>query len=176
MEKPSFDPGLTQQFKGTLRRAINNDGSFNVQRRGGSWRDIHPYLHLINARWPTFLAIVFASYVIVNTGFALVYFALGPGRLQGADSESPLTHFLNCFFFSAHTLTTVGYGNIVPVGIAANMVAAFEAMVGLMGFALATGLLFGRVSKPSAKIGFMGRTLFAHYPDRTSLQFRVVSQ
>jgi inward rectifier potassium channel len=175
MQKPSFDPGLTQQYAGNLRRTINKDGSFNVLRRGGSWRDVHPYLHLINVSWPTFFAIVFAAYLIVNTIFALLYFSLGPGRLQGADSQWPMRHFLLCFFFSAHTLTTVGYGNMVPNGIVANIIAAFEAMVGLMGFALATGLLFGRVAKPSAKIGFSERMLLAPYQDRTSLQFRIVN-
>ncbi len=175
MQKPSFDPGLTQQFGGVLRRTINKDGSFNVLRTGGSWRDIHPYLYLINVRWPTFMALVFASYVAVNTFFALIYFALGPGHLQGADSASPFRHFLYCFFFSAHTLTTVGYGNIVPIGIVANSLAAFEALAGLMGFAVATGLFYGRVSRPSAKIGFSEKMLVTPYQDRTSLQFRIVN-
>lgn len=175
MQKPSFDPGLTQQFTGTLRRAINKDGSFDVQRRGGSWRDVHPYLHLIDIGWGPFLGLFVSAYVIVNTIFALIYFSLGPGQLQGADSPTASGRFLNDFFFSAHTLTTVGYGNIAPIGAAANMLAATEAMIGLMGFALATGLLFGRVSKPSAKIGFSQRMLVAPYQDRSSLQFRVVN-
>lgn len=175
MQKPSFDPGLTQQYSGTLRRAINKDGSFNVDRRGGSWRHIHPYLHLINASWPAFLGIVCLAYVIVNTMFALVYFALSPAQVQGTDAPDALGRFLNDFFFSAHTLTTVGYGNLAPAGVAGNSVAAFEALVGLMGFALATGVLFGRVSKPSAKIGFSEKLLIAPYQDRTSLQFRIVN-
>ena len=176
MQTPTFDPGLTQQFDGTLRRAINKDGSFNVRRRGTTWRDTHPYLYLINAPWPVFLAIVFASYLVVNTLFALVYFALGPDQLQGADAATGFRHFLNGFFFSAHTLTTVGYGSISPKGVEANLVAAFEAMVGLMGFALATGVLYGRVSRPSARIGFSGNMIVAPYQDGTSLQFRIVNQ
>lgn len=175
MQKPSFDPGLTQQVTGTLRRAINQDGSFNVERRGATWRNIHPYLHLINAGWPTFLAFVFAAYLVVNTVFALAYFSLGPGHLQGTDAPDPWHRFLREFFFSAQTLTTVGYGSLAPSSIAANAIAAFEAMVGLMGFALATGLLFGRVSKPSAKIGFSGRALIAPYQDGSSFQFRIVN-
>lgn len=175
MQKPSFDPGLTQQYSGTLRRAINKDGSFNVDRRGGSWRNIHPYLHLINAGWPAFLGIVCLAYLIVNTLFALIYFGLDPAQVQGTESSRGFSRFLNDFFFSAHTLTTVGYGNLAPVGVAGNSVAAFEALVGLMGFALATGVLFGRVSKPSAKIGFSEKILIAPYQDRTSLQFRIVN-
>lgn len=176
METPNFDPGLTQQFYSPLRRAINKDGTFNVHRRGTTWRDVHPYLHLINMRWGKFLAIIFVAYVIVNTLFALLYFSLGPGELQGADGATALDHFLNSFFFSAHTLTTVGYGSISPKGTAANIVAAIEAMVGLMGFALATGLLFGRVSRPSARIGFSEKLLVAPYQSGTSLQFRIVNK
>lgn len=176
MQQPSFDPGFTQQATGILRRAIDKDGSFNVVRRGGSWRDVHPYLYLINASWPVFLGFVVIAYVAVNVVFAAVYFALAPAQIQGTDAPLPLGRFLNDFFFSAHTLTTVGYGNFAPAGIVANSVASFEALVGLMAFALATGLLFGRVSKPSAKIGFSDRVLMSPYQERTSLQFRVVNR
>ena len=176
MEQPTFDPGLTQKFTGTLRRAINKDGSFNVHRRGTTWRDVHPYLYLSNTHWWTFFALMFLGYVVMNTIFAAVYYSLGPNQLQGADAPTDFDHFLNSFFFSAHTLTTVGYGSISPKGRAANVVAAIEAMVGLMGFALATGLLFGRVSRPSARLGYSRNVLIAPYQDGTSLQFRVVNQ
>ena len=175
MRKPSFDPGFTQQYSGTLRRAINKDGSFNVDRHGGTWRNVHPYLHLINASWPAFLGLVLASYLIVNTMFALVYFALDPAQVTGSAAPGELARFMNDFFFSAHTLTTVGYGNLAPAGVASNSIAAFEALIGLMGFALATGVLFGRVSKPSAKIGFSEKAIIAPYQERTSLQFRIVN-
>jgi inward rectifier potassium channel len=176
METPNFDPGLTQKFISPLRRAINKDGSFNVLRRGTTWRDVHPYLYLINISWGKFFTFIFLAYVAVNTLFALVYFSLSPNQLQGAGAPTEMGHFLNSFFFSAQTLTTVGYGSISPRGISASIVAAFEAMVGLMGFALATGLLFGRVSRPSARIGFSESLLIAPYQDGTSLQFRIVNQ
>src|SRR5581483_3079197 len=114
MQKPSFDPGLTQQVTGALTRAINKDGSFNVERRGANWRHTHPYLYLINASWPVFLGLVFLAYLVVNTMFAEIYYSLGPGALQGIDESTSLLRFLNGFFFSAHTLTTVGYGNFAP--------------------------------------------------------------
>jgi len=176
MQNPTFDPGLTQKFTAPLRRAINKDGSFNVHRRGTSWRDANTYLYLINIPWPVFFAIIFVSYLAANTLFALAYYSLGPEQLQGAEAPTQFAHFLNSFFFSAHTLTTVGYGNISPRGTAANIVAAMEAMVGLMGFALATGLLFGRVAKPSARIGYSENMVVTPYQDGQSLQFRVVNQ
>ncbi len=176
MQKASFDPGLTQQFTAPLRRVINKDGSFNVHRRGATWRDIHPYLHLINLSWPAFLGALFLGYLAANTLFAGVYFAIGTDQLQGSAAPTALGRFLNAFFFSAHTLSTVGYGSIYPKGLAANSVAAFESLVGVLGFAVATGLLYGRVSRPSARIGFSENMVIASYQDGESLQFRVVNR
>lgn len=176
MHNASFDPGLTQQFTSPFRRAINKDGSFNVHRRGTTWRDFHPYLHLINMSWSKFLGTLFLAYVLVNTVFAVVYSALGPDQLQGGESSSTMGRFLTGFFFSAHTLTTVGYGSISPKGLAANLVSSFESLVGVLAFAVATGLLYGRVSRPSARVGFSENMVVAPYQDGTSLQFRVVNR
>jgi inward rectifier potassium channel len=176
MRKPGFDPGLTQKFTGSVRRIIDKNGKFNVRRRGGTWHDLHPYLQLINMGWLPFLGWLFLGYLVINTGFALAYFRLGPGQLAGADAATETGRFLNCFFFSAHTLSTVGYGSIAPKGMGANIVAALESLAGVLGFAVATGLLFGRVSRPSAKIGFSQNMLMAPYQDITSLQFRVVNR
>ncbi len=175
MRKATFDPGLTQQFTAPFSRVINKDGSFNVHRRGATWRDFHPYLHLINMSWPGFLGLLFLGYLLGNTVFALAYCAIGTNQLQGADAATWSGRFLNAFFFSSHTLSTVGYGNISPKGTAANVLASFEALLGVLGFALATGLLFGRVSRPSARIGFSPNMLIAPYQDGASLQFRVVN-
>ena len=176
MRKPSFDPGLTQTFAGPLRRIINDDGSFNVRREGASWRDVHPYLHLINMRWPAFLGWVFVAYALVNVIFACIYYAIGVSQLDGANAPDGFHRFLNVFFFSSHTLSTVGYGNISPRGIGANTVAAFEALVGVLGLAVATGLLFGRVSRPSAKIGFSESMVVAPYQEGSALEFRVANR
>ena len=176
MLKPGFDPGLTQKYTGSLRRAINKDGTFNISRHGGSWRDIHPYLHLVSIGWAPFFALLFAGYLVVNTLFALAYYSLGPGHLQGAEASTEAGRFFNAFFFSAHTLSTVGYGSISPHTVQANIIAAFESLVGVLGFAVATGLLFGRISRPSAKIGFSEGMVVAPYQEITSLQFRVVNR
>ncbi len=176
MHRPSFDPGLTQQYAGALSRVINKDGSFNVRRRGGTWRDFHPYLQLISMRWPPFLALLFTGYLLVNTLFASLYFVLGSGQLSGADASTRGGRFLNDFFFSAHTLSTVGYGSISPHGLGGQIVASLESMAGVLGFAVATGLLYGRVSRPSARIGFSEKMVMTPYQDGTALQFRVVNR
>src|SRR6476659_7505473 len=120
MDKATFDPGLTQQFGAPLRRIINKDGTFNVHREGLTWRDVHPYLYLINMSWPGFFAVVFLAYVVVNTIFVVAYFEIGTGQLLGADVATASGRFMSDYFFSAQTLTTVGYGAMSPRGLAAN--------------------------------------------------------
>ena len=174
--RPLFDPGLTQRFNGVIRRVINKDGSFNVYRTGVGLHGLNFYQYLINISWPKFFLFVIAAYMLVNLVFASVYLALGVEHLQGAEATTPLIAFLNAFFFSTHTFTTVGYGSIAPKGMWTNVVASTEAMTGLMSFAVATGLLYGRFSRPSARIVFSDRAIIAPYFGRTSLQFRIANE
>jgi len=173
MKKESFDPGLTTQFSGELRRTINADGSFNVKRTGLRWRDANPYLMLIDTTWPRFLLVVLAGFLVVNFIFASLYLAIGIQNLKGLESD--MGAFANAFFFSVHTLTTVGYGNVYPQGPWANVISSTEAATGLMVFAVATGLLYGRFSRPSARIVYSKKAIIAPYQDGTSLQFRVAN-
>jgi len=173
MKQESFDPGLTTQFSGQLRRVINPNGTFNVHRRGTRWRDQNLYLNMIDTTWPRFFVVVTAVFLAVNVLFAVLYLFIGIDHLQGAEPE--MSAFVNAFFFSVHTLTTVGYGNVFPRGAPANSVAAFEAATGLMVFAVMTGLLYGRFSRPSARILFSKNALIAPYQDGHSLQFRITN-
>jgi inward rectifier potassium channel len=176
MKKPGFDPGLTQQYGARLRRVIRKDGEFNVKRRGRTWQDIHPYLILLNTPWSVFLALLFAGFVAVNLVFALLYYRVGGIERVHHAGASAFGRFLDAVFFSSQTLTTVGYGTIWPETTAANVIAFFEAMIGLLGFAVATGFLVGRVSRPTARIGFSKSMVVAPYQEGLSLQFRVVNR
>jgi inward rectifier potassium channel len=172
----SFDPGLTQKFEGRIRRTINKDGSFNVKKIGSKLRDIHPYLFLVSISWAQFVGVVGGAFVLANLAFAGLYCLGGPHCLKGADTTGASTFFESAFFFSTQTLTTVGYGTISPVGTYANSIAALEATMGLLGFAVATGLLVGRVSQPSARIAYSENCLITPYEEITSLQFRIANQ
>ena len=173
MKQQAFDPGLTQQFTGELRRAINKDGSFNVHRRGTSFQDLNFYLYLIDTSWTNFIAIMAGFVLALNVLFATLYVLAGPEHLRGMEAE--MGAWVNAFFFSVHTLTTVGYGNLYPVGLWSNILSALEAVIGLLGFAVITGLLYGRFSRPSARIRFSDNMLIAPYQDGTSLQFRIAN-
>ncbi len=172
--KPSFDPGLTQQYTGPILRTINKDGSFNVRRRGMSNLAGNIYMLLVTMSWPQFFGLVAVSYVAVNFIFAGLYMAL-PNGLHPTERDLNLPAFGRAFFFSVQTLTTVGYGSIYPYGFAAHMVAALEAALGLMVFALATGLLFARFSRPTSRLVFSETMVVAPYRDTTALEFRVAN-
>ncbi len=84
---------------------------------------------------------------------------------------------LNCESqVSVQTLTTVGYGSIYPLGLPAHVVSAIEAAMGLMAFALATGLLFARFSRPSAQMVFSDQMVVAPYKEITALMFRLANR
>jgi len=176
VNKPSFDPGFTEKYRGGLSRIINPSGEFNVRRRGTTWRDIHPYLFMINASWPVFSGLIFGGFVIANAVFALIYMKIGVEHLQGADTSTALNRFLSAFFFSAQTFTTVGYGRISPDSVLTSLVASFQALLGLMALAIGTGLLFGRFSRPAARLAFSRQMVVAPYQSATSLQFRVANR
>ena len=158
------------------QRLLNRDGSFNVERKGlgllASWS---PYHVLLTMPWLQFLLLGVASYIVANVVFALAYLACG---MNGLISTVPgMIHhpFWRAFFFSVETLSTIGYGNIVPVGYAANIVVTMEALVGLMGFAIATGLVFARFSRPTANVLFSSHAVVAPYHGMQALEFRVAN-
>jgi inward rectifier potassium channel len=126
--------------------------------------------------WAGFGALAVGSYLTANTVFALIYFLLPLGEIDGVNSTHAPMKFLFGFFFSAHTLTTVGYGNFAPRGILANSVASVEALTGLLGFSVLTGLLVARASKPSARIRFSRNALIAPYQNASALMFRVANE
>lgn len=173
MQQSDYDPGLTQQFSGELRRVINPDGSFNVRKVGSGWRYFNPYLYLINTTWPLFFVTVLLAFLIINMFFAWFYLIAGADLATSGDPG--LNRYQTAFFFSVHTLTTVGYGDIYPKGFWPNFISAVEAMTGLLGFAIATGLVYGRFSRPSARLVFSDRMLVAPYREGSSLQFRIAN-
>ena len=154
MYKQVEDPGFGEKYFSRTKRIINKDGSFNVKRTDAGFNVSDIYHQLITMSWPAFLSVLAGIFIFVNLLFAVLYTIIGVHNFEINSGGDFLINFLYSFFFSVQTFTTVGYGGILPENILSNLVASLEAMLGLMGFALATGLLYGRFSKPSAKIEF----------------------
>ncbi len=158
-------------------RLLNRDGSFNVERRGLPWRaTLSAYDWLLNLSWPRFLGAVGAFYLLLNTLFAFAYLALGPGALAGAPEVALESAFSRAFFFSVESLSTVGYGHLIPVSTGANLLMTVESFTGILTVALVTGIAFARFSRPQAKIFFSRRAVIAPYRDGKGFMFRIVNQ
>jgi inward rectifier potassium channel len=121
-----------------------------------------------------FILLIFAGFILINILFACIYFTIGVDHLGGIAKGSPLKNFVETFFFSTQTFTTVGYGRISPIGMLASAMSAFEAFVGLLSFAIATGLFYGRFSRPQAFLRFSDNAIIGPYKKITALMFRTV--
>ncbi len=154
-------------------RLLNRDGSYNVRREHASrWERLFSYYTFLNISWPKFFVSFAMTYLALNAVFAGLYTAAGPGELEGTLHGST---YLRAFFFSVHTLATVGYGSISPVGTLANWIVTGETLIGLALFALFTGLVFARFSRPVSGIQYSKTALVAPYRDITAFEFRVVN-
>ena len=172
---PSDDLGLgTRPGPG---RSVNKDGTFNVRRVGlPFFRSYELYHSLITMGGFRFLGLLFLGFLITNALFAAIYLGLGMDHFVRSGGDGRLDRMLDAFFFSAQTLTTVGYGHISPNSHLVSAVAALESLLGLLSFALATGLLYGRFSRPHAQIRFSQRALIAPYRGLTAFMFRFVNR
>jgi inward rectifier potassium channel len=158
------------------QRLLNRDGSFNVERRGlGLLASLSPYHVLLTMPWGRFLLLFVGCYVVANALFAGIYVACGANALVSIGPGGIAQPFWRAFLFSVETLSTIGYGNIVPVGIAANAVVTLEALAGLMGIAIVTGLVFARFSRPTANVLFSSHAVVAPYANTRALEFRVAN-
>jgi inward rectifier potassium channel len=162
------------------QRLLNRDGSFNVARTGlGFLESFAPYHQLFTISWGGFFAVVSVSYLVLNLIFSVAYMACGPDALLGPGSGMLGGRFSTAFFFSIQTFATIGYGQIGPNGLAANLVVTVEALVGLMYQALATGLLFARFARPTASVLFSRRAVVGPYSNvqaGRALMFRIVNR
>jgi len=157
------------------KRLLNRDGTFNVTRAGLGWVESLAPHQLLGLPWPRFIALVSGVYLLLNLIFAGLFVAFGPDDLLGPGIQMLGGRVSQAFFFSIQTFATIGYGQVGPNGLAANLIVTVEALVGMMYQALATGLLFVRFARPRADILFSHLAVIAPYNGGLSLQFRIAN-
>ena len=166
----------TEVARGARQRLLNRDGTFNVTREGlNPLSALSLYHWLLIISWSRLLGFLTASYVAVNALFAFAFLVCGPDALQSATGSFAGHPFYRAFFFSVDTFATIGYGNIIPVGVAANTLVTIEALVNILAIALATGVIFSRFSRPSARIVYSRNAIVAPYREKTALEFRIAN-
>lgn len=154
-------------------RLLNRDGSFNVQRFPPTpWERISSYHSLVTMSWPRFFVLIGAAYFLINLPFAFAFYLCGPNALVGNPT---LTGFARCFFFSIDTFATIGYGNITPNNLVANLLVTIEAIFGLLSVGLVAGLVYARFARPTAKIVYSKHAVIAPYRGITAFMFRLVN-
>jgi inward rectifier potassium channel len=172
--KEYTDSGFSSTTAEQPERLINQDGSLNVKRTGlGFFTHLSVFHELIRMKWWKFNFIVLISYISINIFFALIYLWVGVEGLNVKNTDNEANNFLNAFYFSAQTFSTVGYGRENPVNLSANLIAVAEMLAGMMYLALAAGLLYGRFSRPVSKIVFSENALISPYREGEGLMFRM---
>ena len=169
------DPGYGGFDSQKIERIINDDGTLNVKHinRKASFRDL--YHDLINVSWSRFFLFTFLGYLIINLGFAGIYYLIGVESI-GLNSQSFFYDFVQCFYFSTQTFTTVGYGSLSPQGGMTSLVASIEAFVGLLAFSFATGLFYGRFSRPVPSIFYSDKILLRPLKKGRAIMFRIANE
>jgi len=125
------------------------------------------YLYLMTISWPALLLQIAATFFVANGIYAIGYFLAG--GIENAHS------FADVYFFSVETMSTIGYGKMAPNSLISNILVSFEALTGLLGFALVTGLIFAKFSRPTARVRFSRYAVIARRDGVPSLMFRMAN-
>ncbi len=129
------------------------------------------YFGLLTMPWSGFFGLLALFYFVFNVAFALLYLVTG----DGIGNARPGV-FADAFFFSVQTMATIGYGQMYPQSLAANLLVCFEVLLGMSGLALATGVIFARFSRPTARVLFSQMAVIAPYDGVPTLMFRAANQ
>ncbi|TAD84627.1 MAG: Inward rectifier potassium channel Irk [Bacteroidetes bacterium] len=155
-------------------RLFKKNGKANLKKTGIPFLDGISWYHAM-LELPTwrFLLLIFVAYLVINFVFAVIYLAIGVQYIVGMAVHTPMEKFWEAYFFSAQTFTTVGYGRLSPSGFLMSFVASFEALLGLLSSALATGLFYGRFSRPRAFVLFSNVAVMAPYKNDVAFMCRM---
>ncbi|MCA9519331.1 MAG: low temperature requirement protein A [Myxococcales bacterium] len=126
------------------------------------------YFYLMEGSWWRLLLTLLVVYLFTNVVFAALYM-LEPGSIAGARPNS----FLDAFHFSVQTMSTIGYGVLSPRSTYANALVTIEVALGLLGVALATGVMFAKASRPRASVLFSKPIVITRYHGELTLMIRV---
>lgn len=133
----------------------------------GYFSDI--YHHLLTSSWRSLLFQIAAAFFGLNALFALGYY------IDGGIQNARMGSFSDVFFFSIETMATIGYGRLSPITFLSHLLMSFEALCGLTGLALVTGLMFAKFSRPTARVRFSRYAVISKRDGVPSLMFRMAN-
>jgi inward rectifier potassium channel len=146
--------------------------AFRFVRLGQKRRPLRDlYYSLLNTSWLHLIGLIVVGFIVANAVFACL-FLLGGDSIEGARPGN----FADAFFFSVQTMATIGYGKWAPRTNLAHFVVTTEAFCGLLGFATATGLLFAKFSRPTARVMFTRKIVISTFEGKPALMFRMANE
>jgi inward rectifier potassium channel len=158
--KPSKGKVSVLMRRGSVDRVVR------VGLQSRVWHDL--YHRLLTLTWWKFIILASVVYLLANFLFAGLYL-LQPGSIVAARPGS----LLDAFFFSVETFATLGYGVLSPATNYANWIMTIETLTGIMTVALTTGVLFARVSRPTARVLFSHAAVIGVHEGKLSLMVRM---
>jgi inward rectifier potassium channel len=166
----SLDDHKDRMFKDA--RAVDPSGNLRVIGIGRKVRPLKDLYHfLLTTSWPRFLTLILGVYLAANLLFATLY-RLGGDCIHNAQPGS----FVDAFFFSVQTLSTIGYGFMAPRTGYAHLIVTVETFLALLGVALLTGLMFAKFSRPTARVLFTENAVIARRDGRNCLMIRLANE
>jgi inward rectifier potassium channel len=130
-------------------------------------RDLYHFL--LTEPWPALLAGILLAFIVTNAFFAIIY------MLDNGIENARPGNFGDAFFFSVQTMATIGYGKMSPQSVLANIMMSIEALTGLVGLAVVTGLVFAKFSRPTARVRFSKVAVVSNRDGMPSLMFRMAN-
>ena len=165
---PYQNPGAAPDAAGLYPRFVLPDGRPSIKIVGlHRARFGDGYHWMMRLSWPQFLLLWVGVYLGVIILFALLFW-LQPGGVAQARPGV----LLDDFFFSVQTLGTIGYGDMWPRSVYANCLVTTEAFASLALTAVGTGLIFARVSRPTARVLFSRQAVVTQRNGQPTLMFR----
>lgn len=159
-----------------LTRAMREDRTLQVRSLGKTGGALSDFYHqMLRFTWPQLMLFFILGFIALNLLFACLY-SVDPDGISRSADPVQAAPFWRDFFFSVHTVATIGYGNVYPVSLYANVVVVVEITLGVLFFALATGIAFARFSRPTARVLFSNVAVITEMAGIPTLMFRAANQ
>lgn len=128
------------------------------------------YHTLLTTSWLRLIGLLCVGWVATNALFA-VLFVLGGDTILNAEPGS----VRDAFFFSVQTSATIGYGGMMPKTLYGHWMVTAISFVSILQNAMATGLMFAKFARPSARILFSQRPVIFQRDGVNLLMFRLAN-